>query len=603
MTFSYFQKNIVILFVCVLLAGLFPGISFGAVLRPDLAKDTLSNATPGVSANHEIQFRVPQAVPPSGKIIITPETDALLIPLAFTVSDIDFAVAVSSSTAFAERVLSGAPSATEEGVVIQTGFSGSFTFILNSSEGLDVGNVVRIRLGTNTSYGENGVNQLVNSDTAGSYKILIQTRDGADVVIDSGGTMIAIIEPVSVGPVDTTDRTPPVLWGGLPTGLLPGGTKAVELSVHTDELATCRYSTTSGVAYLAMTGVFPTDTKIVAGDHLHYNAVARNLTDSTSYSFYVRCRDWRHNDNPDDYVISFNVGVVPIVGGTGSGSGTGGSGSGIGSGTGGGSGNYTGSGTRSPGGGGVGEPGGGNYLKTADITISGTAYPSSNIHILLDGKEKISVAAETGGKFSAKILGIERGTYTFGMYAVDAMGVRSSIISSTVSLIAGTMNTVSGILFPPTIAVEKNTVNPGEDLVFSGKSVPLSVIELYFGEPTEKFEGGAFSATGTADTSGTWRVTLKTDKTKIGNYSAQARSLLSLNEISGMSAKVPLGIGKEAAADVSLRTDLNKDGKVNLVDFSVLLFSWGTDDPVADINMNGKVDLQDFSIMIYYWTG
>jgi len=42
---------------------------------------------------------------------------------------------------------------------------------------------------------------------------------------------------------------------------------------------------------------------------------------------------------------------------------------------------------------------------------------------------------------------------------------------------------------------------------------------------------------------------------------------------------------------------------VNITDFSILLYWWGTDNACADQNHNGTVDLIDFSIMMYYWTG
>jgi len=40
-----------------------------------------------------------------------------------------------------------------------------------------------------------------------------------------------------------------------------------------------------------------------------------------------------------------------------------------------------------------------------------------------------------------------------------------------------------------------------------------------------------------------------------------------------------------------------------LVDFSILLYNWGTANSAADINGDGTVSLADFSIMMYYWTG
>jgi hypothetical protein len=54
-------------------------------------------------------------------------------------------------------------------------------------------------------------------------------------------------------------------------------------------------------------------------------------------------------------------------------------------------------------------------------------------------------------------------------------------------------------------------------------------------------------------------------------------------------------------------SDLNRDGSVNLIDFSILIFWWqttgGDSNPPADINQNGNVGLEDFSILLFNWTG
>lgn len=51
--------------------------------------------------------------------------------------------------------------------------------------------------------------------------------------------------------------------------------------------------------------------------------------------------------------------------------------------------------------------------------------------------------------------------------------------------------------------------------------------------------------------------------------------------------------------------DLNNDGKVNLVDFSILLAFWGTSppfrNPCSDINQDRKVNMVDFSILFAQW--
>ena len=50
---------------------------------------------------------------------------------------------------------------------------------------------------------------------------------------------------------------------------------------------------------------------------------------------------------------------------------------------------------------------------------------------------------------------------------------------------------------------------------------------------------------------------------------------------------------------------MNKDSRVNLVDFSIAAYWYkrSTPPPSADLNGDGKVDLVDFSILAFYWTG
>ena len=62
-------------------------------------------------------------------------------------------------------------------------------------------------------------------------------------------------------------------------------------------------------------------------------------------------------------------------------------------------------------------------------------------------------------------------------------------------------------------------------------------------------------------------------------------------------------VGTVGGEAVCAEADLNGDGRVNITDFSILLYHWGTDNECADQNQNGVVDLIDFSVMMYYWTG
>ena len=49
-------------------------------------------------------------------------------------------------------------------------------------------------------------------------------------------------------------------------------------------------------------------------------------------------------------------------------------------------------------------------------------------------------------------------------------------------------------------------------------------------------------------------------------------------------------------------SDLNSDGKVDVIDLGILLSSWGqTTKPKADINQDAKVDVVDLGILLGKW--
>ena len=50
------------------------------------------------------------------------------------------------------------------------------------------------------------------------------------------------------------------------------------------------------------------------------------------------------------------------------------------------------------------------------------------------------------------------------------------------------------------------------------------------------------------------------------------------------------------------KPDLNGDGKVDLIDFSILLSQWRMFDCKADLDKSGRVDLKDLSILLKAWT-
>jgi hypothetical protein len=59
-------------------------------------------------------------------------------------------------------------------------------------------------------------------------------------------------------------------------------------------------------------------------------------------------------------------------------------------------------------------------------------------------------------------------------------------------------------------------------------------------------------------------------------------------------------------AGCSHPSDVNRDTRIDLVDFSIMAFWWRKSlpaDSAVDLNCDSQLSLADFSILAYYWTG
>ena len=540
--------------------------------------DTISNSTPSAtSTNHTVQFTVTNTIPPGGKIVISPEATAgfpFTIPAALDFTDVDVATAILPAP-LTDRSLAAAQSAVDDGVSVVSGISGSITITLASGLGFDIpaGTTVQVRIGNNATVGAIGDQFIVSPSAQNSYHVRIQTKDASNVNLDSGATLVAMVTPVSINlliPAIDVVRS-----NGLPTGLLPGATTNVLLSLNTDIPATCRYATTTGVLYSAM--LSSTDFTTANGFTLHYRP--EPVTQNTIYNFYVRCQTFSLIANTTDYLINFEIGVIPSASSTPmpppppptpptpSRSGS-----------------------------------GGNFLKGGDVTLDGITFPQGSLVITQDGVIVKEEAVSVLGTFTDLFSNLQRGTYTYGVYVKDPSGHRSSTYNSTIYLIGGTNNIIAPIYLSPTIVAASTTVPIGGDIEVSGFGIALKKV-LGVMNKQGNAQTGILTASTTANGNGSWKLKFSTDGLTKGTYQVKVQSIVSAKDQSIFSPVLYIGVGENPNPDFKNRADLNKDGKVNLVDFSILLFNWKGSDAVADINQDGIVNLTDFSIMLANWTG
>ena len=615
----YFYTSIFgLLILCVLLVFVSKVYATSYLTR---ISDLLSTSAPSVYTDQKITFTLAQAVPANGAIEILFDEGGFILPVTLNFSDVDVAFSAVPGGPYTERPLSSVQTAGTDDVTVTSGSAGKIRFDLNTSIGIPTNNEVVIEIGTNARYGAIGDMQAQLSAATSSYPVTIYTYNASDAELDYGRTMIAVVDQVTAGPVDTTDQIPPVILSAVPTGLLQVGTRAVEMFVTTDEATQCRFATSS-MAYALMPYSF---TGTSSGFVKWHFAQVTNLEDDTTYDYFLRCIDYRSNEMDPDYELSFTIGIMPgsatstaTTTGTGTGTGVssttvqGGPGTGDDVGTGGGS-TGSGSGSSPFGGdrgggsssGGGGDDGTGTKLPQADVSIEGWAYPGATVSFLRDGVTIATKGAGGGGEFSDKTEGLDRGSYSFGIYAVDSKGVRSATFSTTLWLQANTLNSLNNIMLPPTVSVAEASISPGTPLVVTGYSAPQAVLTTWLRPKLAEVSTADIVSTTTADGSGVWTITVPTLKLPKGTYEfvAQGKMQNGLVE-SDKSARKTIGIGVTVTDDDCLsKGDLNCDGSVNLIDFSILLFNWNTASAEADVNKDGLVSLPDFSILLFYWTG
>ena len=249
-------------------------------------------------------------------------------------------------------------------------------------------------------------------------------------------------------------------------------------------------------------------------------------------------------------------------------------------------------------------PGGGGGGSQGKITISGTAYPNAPVTILRDSNTVSVVNADALGNFSVTLNNQPTGTYTYTLYATDADSIRSPSLGFEQVISNNVTSTVSGLIVAPTIRQSLVTVKQGDMVTFYGYTAPNVPVTLTF----SGMQG--FTRLTNSNASGFYSYSLSTGPLPKGEYFVNSYSLVnSVNSPLSFSLRFVIGdqtVVPPPTGDCR-RSDLNCDGRVDLVDFSILLYFWEEPDfsrnPRADIDKSGKIDLRDLSIMLYDWTG
>lgn len=254
------------------------------------------------------------------------------------------------------------------------------------------------------------------------------------------------------------------------------------------------------------------------------------------------------------------------------------------------------------------------------VILDGKAYPDALVNILKDGQFLTSLRADSKADFRTEIKDLTPGTYTFGLWAEDKNKLRSPTFTITFYVAPAVTTTVSGVLLPPTIKISKDALLKGEGLEISGQAIPDGKITTSIYQ-TKPYFKEIFQDAAIVGLQGDWLYLFDTKNLKEGDYEIKAKVSSKEGLLSIFSKTLSLEISLAPLPPIPPELpkppvpptppvsgacpagDLNKDSRVNFIDFSILLYWWEKTNNCADQNGNGVVDLYDFSITMYYWTG
>ena len=258
--------------------------------------------------------------------------------------------------------------------------------------------------------------------------------------------------------------------------------------------------------------------------------------------------------------------------------------------------------------------GGGIFFPSTRVLIKGRAYPAADIVIFQDGTTAATPKADVNGNFQSE-LEVVGGIYTFSLYAIDSDNRRSLTTSFTTNVPNGRTTTISDVVIAPTIGADKSQVKFGNDIKFFGAAYPKSAINVIINSETAMADKTA------SDKFGLWTYTLNSSVLERGDHTTKSQTVTPDSLLSPFSESLAFSVGDADVLFGKLRGllpqapgvqacnkngDINNDGKINIVDFSIMLFFWNQrtpKNPCADINKDGIVNIFDFSIMLFWWTG
>ena len=245
--------------------------------------------------------------------------------------------------------------------------------------------------------------------------------------------------------------------------------------------------------------------------------------------------------------------------------------------------------------------GGGNNNNPATINFSGFTSPDAIVTFLRNSSVIGTALSSSDGMFE-KSATVSPGFITFGIRSRDAQGLRTQTSELTISVNGGGHINISNIFLSPTITADKFKLKQGGTLRIHGSTFQASIVRIFNNFTADETPIGEV----VANTSGLWEYFFPTENLGEGEYSIKVNAQMETTHlVSPFSEDLEFTIAEIMCSGA----DFNLDTRVNIIDFSILIFYWEKNPALGnitnictDLNTDEIVNIFDFSILMHEWT-
>lgn len=222
---------------------------------------------------------------------------------------------------------------------------------------------------------------------------------------------------------------------------------------------------------------------------------------------------------------------------------------------------------------------------SSNLVVTGYTAPFYRVSILKDGVLSGTTFSDASGYFQITLSRLTPGDFLLKLVAVSESQISVMTDSFIGKVYKDTTTKISDIVIPPFSLASREV----DEVKISGVTIPNSFITVDWGglyyEAASDSEG-RYSASITLDGSSVYY--------RVGVSHKESIIWSPYYEVIGGDRPVCQG-----------GIDLNDDCRVSFIDFAVTLwwYLYNRAEATIDFDGNGKLDLVDFSILAYYWTG